>query len=350
MEIPTQLNRLMVHKLSTNFRECTKAASVPFSLQSLRGTQMLVRNFFAGINASDINFTAGAYKPGVQPPFEAGFEAIGRVVAIGDKVQGFKVGDAVITQAFGAFADYQIVSNRNARVVPRVDPRLLPLEISGTTASIALETQAQPKEGETALVTAAAGGTGIFAVQLLKHQYKCKVIGTCSSDEKADLLRRLGCDRVINYKREDVHEVLQKEYPHGVNVVYESVGGRMLDAALMNLAVKGRLVTIGSITGYADGTSFGSARQPQLPVPIGTLLLQRSASIKGFFLPHFGKFVPQHFERLRQMLDAGTLQSVIDPKPFVGLESVADAVEYLHSGMNTGKIVVQLADVPASKL
>ncbi len=80
------------------------------------------------------------------------------------------------------------------------------------------------KTGETVLVTAAAGGTGQFAVQLAKLAGNT-VIATCSTPEKVKLLKELGCDRVINYKTENLEQVLKSEYPNGVDIVYESVGG-----------------------------------------------------------------------------------------------------------------------------
>ena len=99
------------------------------------------------------------------------------------------------------------------------------------------------------LVTAAAGGTGQFAVQLAKLA-GCHVIGTCSTDEKAAFLQRIGCDQPINYKRESLQQVLREEYPGGVGVVHEGVGGEVFNTCVKNLAVKGRLVVIGFIDSY----------------------------------------------------------------------------------------------------
>lgn len=88
------------------------------------------------------------------------------------------------------------------------------VHFTGLTASIALEQVGQMKSGQTVLVTAAAGGTGVFAVQLAKLAGN-HVIGTCSSDEKIGMLKQLGCDRVINYKKENFAKVLKTEYPQG---------------------------------------------------------------------------------------------------------------------------------------
>mmetsp|Transcript_21371 Transcript_21371/g.24834 ORF Transcript_21371/g.24834 Transcript_21371/m.24834 type:complete len:349 (+) Transcript_21371:1-1047(+) len=342
--LPSTFRKLSVKSLSTKFRQCTEIVSCPFPA-SIRPTEVVVKNVFAGVNASDINFTAGTYKKGVAPPFDCGFEAMGTVVKIGAAVKHVKEGDAVVTQCFGGFSEFQTVPLRNVKRCPEVHARYLPLDLSGTTASIALTEVVAPKPGEVALVTAAAGGTGQFAVQLLKHVYKCKVVGTCSSPDKVELLRKLGCDVAINYKQEDVGKVLRHHFPTGVNIVYESVGGAMLHTALEHIALKGRILTIGSISGYQNLSSWSTAGTPSDSViPIPSQLLMKSASLRGFFLPHFQKYASAHFDKLVELERQGVIHSTIDSnRCFEGLESVADAVEYLHSGANIGKVVVRIS-------
>jgi prostaglandin reductase 3 len=111
------------------------------------------------------------------------------------------------------------------------------------------------KSNETVLVTAAAGGAGQIAVQLAK-QAGNHVIGTCSSVEKAAFLKSIGCDRVINYRIENLSKVLKKNYPKGVDIVFESVGCQMFQECMESLAVKGRMIIIGAVSTYA-GESKG---------------------------------------------------------------------------------------------
>lgn len=340
----TTYRRVIANYLSADFAKCTslETLSIP-TTASLKPTEVLVRNRFVGINASDINYTNGKYRPNVKPPFACGMEAIGEVVACGSSVMAdhLALGSAVIVSDFGAFSEFQTVPARFLRRVPRVDPKLLALEISGTTASIALEQVGQPMRGETALVTAAAGGTGLFAVQLLKKVYGCTVIGTCSSEAKCDFLRnQLGCDEVIDYSKQDVSAELAKR-KGGVNLVYESVGGKMLDAALENVAIKGRIVTIGGITAYSGGGDW--AEQTTNAAKIPQILLGKSASLRGFFLMHFKKQIDPHFMKLLEMVDKGEIESYVDvTKSFKGIEQVVDAVAHLHSKKNIGKVVVEL--------
>ncbi|XP_064409601.1 prostaglandin reductase 3 isoform X2 [Latimeria chalumnae] len=251
----------------------------------------------------------------------------------------------------GSFAEYTVVPVKHAVLVPSVKPEFLTLLVSAATAYISLKKLGALSEGEKVLVTAAAGGTGQFAVQLAKKA-KCHVIGTCSSDEKAGFLRSIGCDRPINYKTEDLASVMRKEYPEGIDVVYESVGGDMFDLAVNRLANKGRLIVIGFISGYQSATGLKAIRAGTLPAK----LLQKSASIHGFFLPHFFSEYQSAVKHLLKMCGKGELVCEVDlghkaPEGrFMGLESVFHAVDYMYTGKNTGKVVVELPHSVNSKL
>ncbi len=114
----------------------------------------------------------------------------------------------------GAFAEYQTLPASRVYRIPSLTPNALPLIVSGLTALLALEEVGAMRMGEVVLVTAAAGGTGQLAVQLAKLAGNT-VIGTCSTPDKVQFLKSLGCDRVINYKQENIEKVLKKEYPQG---------------------------------------------------------------------------------------------------------------------------------------
>lgn len=132
--LPTQFRKLVATALGTNFREVTRIVSVP--LAAPRGAEVLVRNVYAGVNASDINFTNGVYLPGVAPPFDTGFESIGEVVATGPEVSQLKPGDAVAVMHFGAFAEYITLPAKRVIPVPSLQARFLPALVSGLTASL----------------------------------------------------------------------------------------------------------------------------------------------------------------------------------------------------------------------
>ncbi|XP_051574020.1 prostaglandin reductase 3-like [Myxocyprinus asiaticus] len=346
--IPAFTRKMVVTKLSPNFRDavCIQSANVPTPADG----ELLIRNRYVGINASDINYTAGHYDPSVRPPFDAGFEGIGTVAGLGLSASShYTVGDTVAYFGEGAFAEYTVVSFKKAIAIPTARPVYLTLLVSAATAHIAIQRLVNLKEGETVLVTAAAGGTGQFAVQFAKMA-GCHVVGTCSSNEKASFLKTIGCDRPINYKTEDLGSILRKEYPRGLDVVYESIGGTIFNLSVNNLAVQGRLIVIGFISGYQSASGLQPVKGGTLPVK----LLQKSATVSGFFLPHFMSDYKETLSRLIEMFVQGKLvcevdMGDLDPEGyFMGLESVYRAVDYMYAGKNLGKVVVEVA--PHSKL
>uniref|UniRef100_V9KRC0 15-oxoprostaglandin 13-reductase n=1 Tax=Callorhinchus milii TaxID=7868 RepID=V9KRC0_CALMI len=348
--VPGAMRKLVVTALSPNFTEAvrTQSARVPTPGDG----ELLVRNRFVGINASDINYAAGQYDPSLRPPFGIGFEGIGEVVGLGLSASAnYAVGQSVAYMAPGAFAEYVIVPTKKAVWVPSVKPEFLTLLLSATTAYISLKELGALSEGQKVLVTAAAGGTGQFAVQLAKKA-KCHVIGTCSSDEKVSFLKSIDCDRPINYKTENVAEVLRKEYPEGLDVVYESVGGDMFKLAVNCLAIKGRLLLIGFISSYQNPGGLKAVEVDNLALK----LLQKSASVRGFFLLHYPSQYQAGLKHLMEMYERGELVCEVDrgdqaPEGrFVGLESIYQAVDYLYLGKNIGKIVVELPQPVKAKL
>ncbi|KAG7474509.1 prostaglandin reductase 3 [Solea senegalensis] len=350
--IPSSMKKLVVTKLSPDFRSAVSVQTV--AIPTPADSELLVRNRFVGINASDINYSAGRYDPSLKPPFDAGFEGIGEVVGLGLSASSrYTIGDTVAYFGSGAFAEYTVVPAKVSVPVPAVKPEFLTLLVSGATAYIALKRLGDLAEGETVLVTAAAGGTGQFAVQFAK-QAGCHVIGTYSSNEKAGFLKSLGCNRPVNYTTEDLAKTLRKEYPKGINVVYESVGGSVLETAVNSLANKGRLIVIGFISGYQTPSGIPPFKGGTLPVK----LLQKSASMRGFFLPHFLSDYTEALSSMIQMFAKGKLVCEVDygelapGGKFVGLESIYRAMDYMYAGKNLGKVVVEVAppSVSNSKL
>lgn len=213
-------------------------------------------------------------------------------------------------------------------------PEVMTIVVSGLTAAIGLEVVGEIKPREVVLVTAAAGGTGHCAVQLAL-QAGAHVIGTCRSQAKVKFLQQLGCDRAINYYEENLAQVLKTEYPQGVNLVYECVGRELFDICVENLAVRGRLVSVGYISEYT------SELQSVLNSRIYSKLLWKSASIRGFLFSHYTEYIQLYASRLMELFAVGKLRPTVDSTEFRGIESVVDAVEYLHSGSNCGKVVVR---------
>ncbi|KAI9332896.1 hypothetical protein DFJ73DRAFT_855069 [Zopfochytrium polystomum] len=348
------MKKFVVHTLSNDFEAATKLVEVDERklLSDIPKGFVVVKNHFVGINASDTNYTAGRYDPSVRPPFDCGFESVGEVIGVGPGVTKLKVGQTVLAMGYGAFAECHALRASSCIPVPSARPEFLALLVSGLTASIALKNNGRMTTGETVLVTAAAGGAGQIAVQLAKLAGN-HVIGTCSSDDKVSALKALGCDRVINYKKESVRDVLKKEYPKGVDIVFESVGGQMFQDCFNALAVKGRMIVIGAMSVYSDKNeggpinSFKHVWKDQVP----TLnLLNKSSTVTGFFLNHYAKDFASHMAEMASMVQSGKLKPSIDMGNFKSLEDVPAAIKLLQSGKNIGKIIVPVYPAARSKL
>ena len=343
--LPSTFRKYVVQKISPNFRDAVKLVTATFSKPE--NNEIVVKNRYVGINASDINYTAARYDANVKPPFDCGFEGVGEVVATGPGCSKISVGQAVGYSKFGAFSEYTTLKEDLALPLPSVQPEFISYMVSGLTAAIALDKVGEVKPGEKVLVTAAAGGTGQFAVQWAKN-IGCHVVGTCSSDEKVEFLKSIGCDRPINYSKENLKTVLKEEYPKGFDVIYECVGADVFDTCVNSLATKGRLILIGFVAGYESAAGF---------VPLKTAtpalvskLITKSASIRGFFVFHFARNAVEYLGKIAQLHQEGKLVCAVDngknspTGPFKGLDSIPNAVEYLYSKKNVGKIFVDLQE------
>ncbi|MFH7028634.1 MAG: zinc-binding dehydrogenase [Heteroscytonema crispum UTEX LB 1556] len=327
--------KLIAKQLNQDFKSAVEIVKIPIPKPA--ASQLLIQNKFAGINGGFDTLLCRGDVPYVNliPPFDLGVEAVGKVVAMGENVKDFQMGDAVITTARGGgYREYQVIDANLAVKVRHATPELLTLMPTGVSALVALEQVGEMKSNEVVLVTAAAGGTGHIALQLAKLAGN-HVIGTCSTEAKADLLRELGCDRIINYRTENLNQVLKQEYPKGINLVFDCVGKAVFDTCIENLAVRGRLVVVGFISEYAKEVE--QIIQPR----IYHQLFWKAASVRGFLMPHYQEYAVEAGDRLLNLFYTGKLKVAVDPTQFNGIESIPAAVEYLLSGQNCGKVVVR---------
>lgn len=220
--------------------------------------QLLIRQHAIGVNFVDVYQRTGLYP--AKPPFVAGNEGAGEVLAIGEAVTDFKPGDRVVYQGTpGAYAEERLIPA--AKAVP------LPADVSfeqgaavmlkGTTAYYLLHRTFAVKPGKTILFHAAAGGTGLIACQWAKA-LGATVIGTVGSDEKAVLALANGCDHVINYRTEDF-AARTKELTggQGVDVVYDGNGKDTFGASLDCLKPLGMMVSFGNSSGAVSIPDLG---------------------------------------------------------------------------------------------
>lgn len=266
-----------------------------------------------------------------------GAGAIAQVVD--SRAEGFEEGDIV----FGRFGwqDFATVDPRNG--VQKLPPRepltdyMSVLGGTGLTAYFGLTKVGRPKEGETVVVSTAAGATGSTAVQI-SRTLGCRTIGIAGGPEKCGwIVDELGTEAAIDYKAEDVGHRLAEFCPDGVDLYYDNVGGSMLEAAIDHMAVHGRIVLCGMISTYND--------ESPTPGPSNLFeLIARRVRMEGFLVSDFGDEFPEARDRLEAWLDEGKLKAYVDVQE--GFENVPQTFLRLFSGANIGKQTLKVDDPP----
>ena len=220
-----------------------------------------------------------------------------------------------------------------------IDPSLAPvstalgvLGMPGFTAWYGLFVLGDPKEGETVLVSGAAGAVG-SAVGQMARIAGCRVIGSAGSDEKTAWLRELGCDGVFNYREQAPHAALKELCADGVDIYFDNVGGEHLEAAIGAMRTYGRVVACGSISRYNDAEPAPGPRNM-------FMVVTKRIRIQGFIISdhfdRFGEFAQQAGEWVRD----GRLQyreTIVD-----GIENAPQAFLGLLRGENIGKMLVKV--------
>jgi NADPH2:quinone reductase len=247
--------------------------------------EVLIRVAAAGVNFADISRAYGTFLGGPRPPYLAGFEAAGEIVAVGEAVTGTPLGSRVVGVGNDAFAEYVVVPAAAAVPLPAgwTEQQTLGLVVNWPTALAALKPLGGITAGQTVLIPAAAGGTGQAAVRMAKH-YGATVIATASRGKHETVLA-LGADHVLDSLGGDlVAEVLRLTGGVGADLVLESAGSTTFDASLaVTKRVTGRIVVYGVAGGEATITNWELVYRHQVHV-IGLnlgVLIQAAPQIFG---------------------------------------------------------------------
>jgi len=302
--------------------------------------EILVQNVYMSV---DPYMRARMYdRKSYLPPFQIGQPlegfCVGQVVE--SKNEGFSVGDYVLSM-LGWRAYF--VSGGDG--LTKIDPGLAPVQaylgavgMTGMTAYVGLLRIGQLKEGETVFVSAAAGAVGSMVCQIAKLK-DCYVVGSAGSDEKAAwLVEEAGIDAAFNYKTtEDVIAEVGKQFPKGIDVYFENVGGVHLEAALEHMNPYGRIVMCGVISQYnAVKPVPGPARLPYI--------ISKKLTMKGFIvMDHFDKLT-QFYTDMGEWIAEGKIkwkETIID-----GIENAPEAFIGLFKGENIGKMIVKVGSDP----
>jgi NADPH-dependent curcumin reductase CurA len=278
-------------------------------------------------------------RPSYVPPV-----GIGDVMRAGSIIEvtasnhpGFAVGDHVVG-TFGV--QERVVSNGKGAL--KVDPGAAPLAtylaalgMPGMTAYFGLLDVGALKDGETVLVSGAAGAVGSMVGQIAKVK-GCRVIGIAGGPEKCALLTdELGFDAALDYRSDGFKQALRDATPDGVDVYFDNVGGEILDLALTRLAMKARVVICGAISQYNNETA------PQGPSNYLALLVRR-ARMEGFVVFDYAKRYAEGAQAIAGWIAEGRITSqehVVQG----GIDDFPDTLQMLFRGENVGKLVLELA-------
>jgi len=228
--------------------EVMQIADIPVPQPKL--AEALLKVNIAGVNSIDVQFRDGRLRTPL--PFTPGQEGAGVVTAVGPQARAVKVGDRVAwSGTLGSYAEYVTAPEEHLVPIPSsiTDEQAAAAMMHGLTAHYLVNDAHKLKAGETALAHAAAGGVGLLLVQMARAA-GARVIGTVSSEEKAQLARDAGADEVVVFTRQDFQsEVNRLTGGKGVDVVYDGVGKDTFEKNLNVLRPRGMLVLYGMSSG-----------------------------------------------------------------------------------------------------
>lgn len=307
-------------------------------IEKLKEGQILVKTLFVSVDP---------YMRGRMEDAESYIEPfkVGEVIeggAIGEVIESksdlFKQGD-VVTGMFG-WQKYYAAKEKEIR---KIDPSLAPISthlgilgMTGLTAYFGLLDIGQPQEGETVVISGAAGAVGSAVGQIAKIK-GARVVGIAGSDNKISYLKdELGFDEGINYRTaKDLAGEVKRACPDGVDVYFDNVSGEVSDAVLSQLNRFARIPVCGAISSYnLEGADIGPRVQ--------ATLIKKSALMQGFTVGNYSERFYEGAKQLGQWLQEGKLKYRETVKE--GFENIPNAFLDLFKGNNIGKLLVKVAD------
>lgn len=302
---------------------------------SLGDDEVLLRSLYISVDP----YLRGRMREGKSyvAPFEIGqvIESGGVGEVVESRSPSFKPGDLV-----SGYLGWRLYNVANAKQLMRTIPGVSPstalgvLGIPGLTAYFGLLDIGKPQEGETVVVSGAAGAVGMTVCQIAKIK-GCRVVGIAGSDQKNQYLRdELGVDATINYKTTtDMFGALKEACPKGIDVYFDNVGGSISDAVNPSINDRARLVICGQISIYnADKVDVGLRPQP--------FVLVHSALMQGFIITQYAPRFAEGVTQLAQWFTSGQLkhaETIVE-----GFENTPRAFIGLFSGENLGKQIVKV--------
>jgi NADPH-dependent curcumin reductase CurA len=302
--------------------------------------EILVRNIYLSLDPTNRLWTSD--RESYMPPVEIGEVMRGMTIGVVEESRNPSFAQGAIVQGILNWEDYSITDGEGLVTLPN-NPSI-PLTAHcglfghiGLTAYFGLLDVGRPREGDTLVVSAAAGAVGSLVGQIGKIK-GCRVVGIAGSDEKCSWIKdELGFDAAINYKKEPVLESLKEHCPGGIDVFFDNVGGEILEAALSLINIGARIALCGMISQY-------NATKP-VPGPnnLRNLIIKR-ARIEGFLVLDYLDRAMEAVAELGKWYSEGKLKYRLDVVD--GLEKAPAAVNKLFDGSNKGKLIVKISEEP----
>jgi NADPH:quinone reductase-like Zn-dependent oxidoreductase len=308
----------------------------------VKENDVLVEVHAAGINLLDSKIRDGEFKLIVpyKPPFTLGHDVAGVVVKAGSRVSKFKVGDEVYARPadlhIGTFAEFIAIDENDVAIKPRelTMEEAASIPLVGLTAWQALIDKAHLKKGQKVFIQAGSGGVGTFAIQLAKNLGA--TVATTTSAANIDLVKSLGADIVIDYKKDDFETKL-----HGYDVVLNSQDQKTLEKSLRILKPGGKLVSISGPPDPEFAEENGVPWYVKLIMKFLSSAVRKNAKALGVsFSFLFMRAQGSQLNQITSLINSGSIRPVMDKIfPF---EATNEAMSYVESGRAKGKVVIKV--------
>ncbi|KAL3825108.1 hypothetical protein ACJIZ3_021137 [Penstemon smallii] len=311
--------------MESDFSICEETISLSSGEDNMINVMVVKNLYISVIDGSGV----GRVVESAHPDFKTGDLVTGRL----------HWGEYTVIKGVGVEFDYDTILIKRLEL----DPLGFPLSYyagsilgsSGLTAYGGFFKVCQPKKGDKVFVSAAAGSVGILVGQYAKL-FGCFVVGCAGTKQKVDLLKeKLGFDDAFNYKEEiDLNSTLHRYFPNGIDIYFDNVGGEMLEAAIENMNIFGRVAVCGVISEYTDKTKG--------PKPDMIAVIYKRIRIEGFLSVDFKDIYQEFISTTVHHLQTGKMQAIEDIS--YGVEGIPTAFVDLFRGNNVGKKVVRIAE------
>jgi NADPH-dependent curcumin reductase CurA len=309
------------------------------AIPELGDGEVLVRTVYLSLDPANRGWISGG--PSYVEPVKIGEVMRGLTIGVVEASRNPHFSEGDLVSGVNGWQEYAVSDGSDLRTIP---PSPLPLTahlgllgIVGLTAYFGLFDVGRPAKGETLVVSGAAGAVGSLAGQMGKIA-GCRVVGIAGSDAKTSWLEGdLGFDAAVNYKTENVFRKLHAHCPDGIDVIFENVGGDILDAELAWINERARVVICGLISGY------NATERPPGPSNLPMILIRR-ARMEGFIVTDYLDRATEAIEKMSAWHAEGRLTYRVDV--YDGLETAPANINRLFDGSHDGKLIIRVSDEP----